>query len=111
VDPEAVDAVELAKLVEGRDSIPRGTFAEALAASGSDGFSADRYLADASISDEAELDPVIDKILAANTGQVEAYRAGKEGLLGFFVGQVMKETSGKANPKVVSERVKAKLSA
>jgi aspartyl-tRNA(Asn)/glutamyl-tRNA(Gln) amidotransferase subunit B len=111
VDPAAVDATELAKLVEGRDSIPRATFAEALAASGAEGFSADRYLADTSISDEAELDPVIDKILAANAGQVEQYRGGKEGLLGFFVGQVMKETGGKANPKVVSERVKEKLGA
>jgi aspartyl-tRNA(Asn)/glutamyl-tRNA(Gln) amidotransferase subunit B len=111
VDPAAVDATELAKLVEGRDSIPRATFADALAASGAEGFSADRYLADTSISDEAELDPVIDKILAANAGQVEQYRGGKEGLLGFFVGQVMKETGGKANPKVVSERVKEKLGA
>ncbi len=111
VDPADVDAVELAKLVEGRDSIPRATFAEALAASGGEGFSADRYLADAAITDEAELDPIIDRILEANAGQVEQYRGGKEGLLGFFVGQVMKETSGKANPKVVSERVKEKLGA
>ena len=109
VDPAAVDATELAKLVEGRDSIPRATFADALAASGAEGFSADRYLADTSISDEAELDPVIDKILAANAGQVEQYRGGKEGLLGFFVGQVMKETQGKADAKVVSELVREKL--
>ena len=43
------------------------------------------------------------RILAANPGQVEAYRGGKEGLLGFFVGQVMKETGGKANTRAVSE--------
>ena len=48
-------------------------------------------------------------ILAANAGQVEAYRGGKEGLLGFFVGQVMKETGGKANPKVVNELLREKL--
>ena len=40
-----------------------------------------------------------------------AFRNGKEGLLGFFVGQVMKETGGKADPRVVNERVRAKLSA
>ena len=40
---------------------------------------------------------------------MEAYRGGKDGLLGFFVGQVMKETGGKANPKVVSDRLREKL--
>ena len=49
------------------------------------------------------------RVLAANPGQVEAYRGGKEGLLGFFVGQVMKETSGKADPRVVNELLRAKL--
>jgi Asp-tRNA(Asn)/Glu-tRNA(Gln) amidotransferase B subunit len=63
------------------------------------------------VSDVSELDPVIDRILAANQGQVEAYRGGKEGLLGFFVGQVMKETQGKANPKVVNERLRERLEA
>jgi len=111
VEPERVDAAELAKLVEGRDTIPRGTLAEALAASGDEGFAAERYLAEAAVSDVSELDPVIDRILAANEGQVEAYRAGKEGLLGFFVGQVMKETDGKANPKVVNERLRERLEA
>ena len=48
-------------------------------------------------------------MLAANPGQVEAYRGGKEGLLGFFVGQVMKETGGKANPKVVNDLLREKL--
>ena len=42
-------------------------------------------------------------MLAANPSQVEDYRGGKEGLLGFFVGQVMKETDGRANPKLVNE--------
>jgi aspartyl-tRNA(Asn)/glutamyl-tRNA(Gln) amidotransferase subunit B len=111
VEPERVDAAELAKLIAGRDTIPRGTLAEALAASGDDGFAAERYLAEAAVSDVSELDPVIDRILAANEGQVEAYRAGKEGLLGFFVGQVMKETDGKANPKVVNERLRERLRA
>ena len=52
---------------------------------------------------------MIDAIIEANPGQVAAFRGGKEGLLGFFVGQVMKETGGTANPRVVSERVREKL--
>jgi aspartyl-tRNA(Asn)/glutamyl-tRNA(Gln) amidotransferase subunit B len=111
VDPGAVDAGELAKLIDARESIPRGTFAEAIAASGDPGFSADRYLAEAAVSDVSALDPVIDRILAENEAQVAAYRGGKEGLLGFFVGAVMRETQGKANPKVVNERLREKLSA
>jgi aspartyl-tRNA(Asn)/glutamyl-tRNA(Gln) amidotransferase subunit B len=111
VDPGAVDPRELAKLVEGRDTIPRGAFAEAIAASGDPGFSADKYLAEAAVTDVSELDPVIDRILAENEAQVAAYRGGKEGLLGFFVGAVMRETEGKANPKIVNERLREKLSA
>ena len=62
------------------------------------------------MADAAALDPVIDRILAAHPGQVAAYRGGKDGLLGFFVGQVMKETQGQANAKVVSERLRERLS-
>jgi len=54
---------------------------------------------------------VIARILSANESQVAAYRGGKEGLLGFFVGQVMKETGGKANAKVVNERLRETLRA
>jgi len=53
----------------------------------------------------------VEAVLAANPGQVEAYRGGKDGLLGFFVGQVMKETGGKANAKVVNELLREKLEA
>jgi aspartyl-tRNA(Asn)/glutamyl-tRNA(Gln) amidotransferase subunit B len=111
VDPAAVDPAELAKLIEAREQIPRATFTEALAVSGDPGFSAERYLKDAAITDTSELEPVIARILAQNEGQVSAYRSGKEGLLGFFVGQVMKETGGKANPKVVNELLREKLKA
>jgi aspartyl-tRNA(Asn)/glutamyl-tRNA(Gln) amidotransferase subunit B len=110
VDPSAVDGPELGKLIEARATIPRGTFSEALAKSADEGFAAEPYLAETAITDAGDLDPVIDAVLAANPGQVEAFRGGKEGLLGFFVGQVMQKTEGKANPKVVSERVKEKLS-
>jgi aspartyl-tRNA(Asn)/glutamyl-tRNA(Gln) amidotransferase subunit B len=108
-DASAVSAPELARLVEGRERIPRTAFDEAISKLGEPGFSADPYVAQEAVSDEAELEPVIERILAENPGQVEAYRGGKDGLLGFFVGQVMKETRGKANPRVVSELVKARL--
>jgi aspartyl-tRNA(Asn)/glutamyl-tRNA(Gln) amidotransferase subunit B len=102
-------APELVKLVEARTRIPRAAFDEAIARLGEPGFSADPYLAQEAVSDTAEIEPIVVAILEANPGQVEAYRNGKEGLLGFFVGQVMKETQGKANPRVVSEIVRAKL--
>ena len=103
------DPAELAKLVSARAEIPRAAFDEALAHAGDDGFSAEPYLEQKAVSDIGELDPVIDAVIAANPGQAEQYRGGKEGLLGFFVGQVMKETGGTADPRVVSERVRAKL--
>jgi aspartyl-tRNA(Asn)/glutamyl-tRNA(Gln) amidotransferase subunit B len=109
VDPAAVSPEELAKLIEARDRIPRQAFTEALAASGDVGFSAERYLGDGQITEAADLEPLIDQVLAANPEQVESYRAGKEGLLGFFVGQVMTETQGRANPKLVNELLREKL--
>jgi aspartyl-tRNA(Asn)/glutamyl-tRNA(Gln) amidotransferase subunit B len=111
IHPDEVPAGELARLIEARATIPRSAFDEAIAKIAEPGFSADPYLGDVAISDLGEIDPVIDRILASSPGQVEAFRGGKEGLLGFFVGQVMKETKGKANPKVVSERLREKLSA
>jgi aspartyl-tRNA(Asn)/glutamyl-tRNA(Gln) amidotransferase subunit B len=61
-------------------------------------------------SDTGAIDAEIDKILAANADKVEQYKAGKEALFGFFVGQTMKAMAGKANPQVVNERLRAKLS-
>ena len=86
-------------------------FDEAIAKAGDPGFEAAPYLAQEAVSDASELGPVIDAIIAANPGQVAAYQGGKDGLLGFFVGQVMKETGGAANPRVVSELVREKLQA
>jgi aspartyl-tRNA(Asn)/glutamyl-tRNA(Gln) amidotransferase subunit B len=111
VSAEVANAVELAKLVSARAEIPRAAFDEALANVGDEGFSAEPYLAQKAVSDVTELDPVIDRIIAANPGQAEQYRGGKQGLLGFFVGQVMKETGGKADPRAVNERVREKLGA
>jgi aspartyl-tRNA(Asn)/glutamyl-tRNA(Gln) amidotransferase subunit B len=61
------------------------------------------------ISDADTIEPLIDAIIAANPTQVEQYRAGKEKLFGFFVGQVMKETQGKANPQQVNEILRRRL--
>ncbi|WP_274607563.1 Asp-tRNA(Asn)/Glu-tRNA(Gln) amidotransferase subunit GatB [Thiococcus pfennigii] len=61
------------------------------------------------ISDAGTIEPLIDAIIAANPTQVEQYRAGKEKLFGFFVGQVMKETQGKANPQQVNEILRRRL--
>ena len=71
--------------------------------------SADDYLGETAVSDESELDPAIERVLAANPDQVATYRGGKEGVLGFLVGQVMKETGGKADPKVVNRLLREKL--
>jgi len=61
------------------------------------------------ITDTAEIEGIIDGIIAANSKQVEQFRAGKEKLLGFFVGQVMKATQGKANPEQVNQLLRDKL--
>ena len=62
------------------------------------------------MTDIAAIEPIIDKVIANNSTQVEQYRAGNKKLLGFFVGQVMKETQGKANPKQVNQLLNEKLS-
>jgi len=60
----------------------------------------------AQVSDAGELEAVVQKVLDDNPSQVEQFRAGKEQLAGFFVGQVMKATRGRANPKLVNELVR-----
>ncbi len=62
------------------------------------------------ITDDSAIEAVVDQVIADNPQQLEQYRAGKEKLLGFFVGQVMKATQGKANPGRVNLLLKAKLS-
>jgi aspartyl-tRNA(Asn)/glutamyl-tRNA(Gln) amidotransferase subunit B len=57
------------------------------------------------VSDEGALRPLCERIVAANAKQAAEYRSGKKGLLGFFVGQAMKETKGSANPKLVSDLI------
>jgi aspartyl-tRNA(Asn)/glutamyl-tRNA(Gln) amidotransferase subunit B len=61
-------------------------------------------------SDTGAIDQAIDEVLADNTDKVAQYKGGKEALFGFFVGQTMKAMAGKANPQLVNERLRAKLS-
>ena len=61
------------------------------------------------VSDAGEIEALVERVVADNPDKVAQVRDGKEGLLGWFVGQVMKATGGKANPKLVSERVRAKV--
>ncbi|NOT49125.1 MAG: Asp-tRNA(Asn)/Glu-tRNA(Gln) amidotransferase subunit GatB [Acidobacteria bacterium] len=61
------------------------------------------------ISDSAEIEKIVDEIIEKNENQVTAYRGGNDKLFGFFVGQVMRASEGKANPKIVNEILKQKL--
>jgi len=63
------------------------------------------------ISDENALVAVIEQVLVNNPKEVDAFHAGKEKLLSFFMGQVMKATQGKANPQAVNKLLREKLTA
>ncbi len=109
VAPEELGALVRA-VDEGRISGKQGK--EVLAEMFSTGKGADQVIAEkglAQVSDAGEIERIIDDVLAANPGQVAQFRAGKEGLLGFFVGQAMKASKGKANPKLVSELMGKRL--
>lgn len=61
------------------------------------------------ISDEGQISEILDKVIASNPNAIEDYKKGKKNALAFLMGQVMKESKGKANPKVVNELLKSKL--
>ena len=63
------------------------------------------------ITDSGAIEGAIDEVMAANPEQLADYRGGKDKLFGFFVGQVMKATGGKANPAQLNELLKVKLAA
>ncbi len=109
VSPE--DLSELLRIIDdGRISGTQGK--EVLAEMFETGKGADVIVAErglVQVSDTAEIDKLIDTVLADNPQQLAGYRAGKEALVGFFVGQVMKLSKGKANPKIVNERLREKL--
>ncbi len=101
------NAAPLARIVQA--SLTREALDEAFAAAAAGPIDAEGYLARTVLGDESELEPVIDGVIAAHPEQVETYRGGKEGVLGFLVGQVMRETQGKADPKVVNRLLREKL--
>jgi aspartyl-tRNA(Asn)/glutamyl-tRNA(Gln) amidotransferase subunit B len=61
------------------------------------------------LSDSSSIEGIVDQILADHADQVSDYRAGKDKVFGFLVGQVMKATKGKANPRMVNEILRRKL--
>ncbi len=61
------------------------------------------------VADAGQIEPAVDAVIAANPANVALYREGKTSLLGFFVGQVMKSTNGKADPRLVNELLRSKL--
>jgi aspartyl-tRNA(Asn)/glutamyl-tRNA(Gln) amidotransferase subunit B len=101
------NAGALARIVEA--NVTREALDEAFVAAAEGPVEAKDYLSRVAVADEDALVPVIDAVVAAHPEQVETYRGGKEGVLGFLVGQVMRETQGKADPKVVNQLLREKL--
>jgi aspartyl-tRNA(Asn)/glutamyl-tRNA(Gln) amidotransferase subunit B len=109
-----VSPENLAELLDLLDSgvlsgkIAKAVFEQMYASGGSA-----RYIVDekglAQVSDELEIESAIDQVLSENPKEVEQFRAGKDKLFGFFVGQVMRKTKGKANPQLANEILRKKL--
>jgi aspartyl-tRNA(Asn)/glutamyl-tRNA(Gln) amidotransferase subunit B len=114
IENSPVSAANLAALIRTVDSgeisgkIAKTVFEE-MALGGEDPGAIIRRMGLVQVSDEASLNAIIDRILAANPKQVAEYRSGKTKVLGFLVGQVMKETKGQANPQVLNELLGKKL--
>jgi aspartyl-tRNA(Asn)/glutamyl-tRNA(Gln) amidotransferase subunit B len=109
IEPLPENAPALVAIIKERDAIPRERLTASFTESATALLDADVVLAERVVADTSELEPLVDRILADNPDQVASYRGGKQGLLGFFVGQVMKATQGKADPKVVNQLVRDKL--
>jgi len=110
-----VSAENLAELIKTLDAgkINNNQAKEVLTEMFQGGKSADEVIREKGfeqISDRSAIEKIVDEIVEKNRNQVAAYRGGNEKLFGFFVGQTMKASGGKANPKVVNEILKEKLS-
>ena len=102
---------ELAKLLAA-DAISSKQGKEVLAAVVNEGADPCAYVKEHGMqqtTDTAAIEALVEELIAANPDKVEAYRAGKKGLQGFFMGQIMKQMNGQGNPKVISQIVAAKL--
>jgi aspartyl-tRNA(Asn)/glutamyl-tRNA(Gln) amidotransferase subunit B len=107
----AEDLAELIKTVES-GKINNNQAKEVLVEMFATGRSADEVVSEKGfeqLSDPIAIGKIVDEVIAANEKNVEAYRAGNEKLFGFFVGQIMKRSGGKANPKIVNEMLRQKL--
>ena len=109
-----VSAENLAQLIKTLDAgeINNNQAKEVLTEMFASGKSAENVIAEKGfeqISDVSAIEKIVDEIIENNENQVKAYRGGNEKLFGFFVGQTMKASGGKANPKVVNEILKTKL--
>ena len=109
IDPLPENGPALVAIIQQRDAITREALTAAFADSAAGPLDADAVLAHQVVADTSELEPLVDRVLADSPGQVAAFKGGKQGLLGYFVGQVMKETQGKADPRVVNELLRTKL--
>ena len=114
IDESKISATDLAGLV---DRIGDNTISGKIAKEVFDAMWAGEGTADAiiaakglkQITDSSAIESVVDEVIAANPSQVAEYQSGKDKLIGFFVGQVMQKTGGKANPGQVNQILKAKL--
>jgi len=61
------------------------------------------------ISDESEIDRIVEQVITQNPDQIEAYKSGKTKVIGWLVGQIMKESKGKANPQIVNKKLMERL--
>jgi aspartyl-tRNA(Asn)/glutamyl-tRNA(Gln) amidotransferase subunit B len=109
-----VSAENLAALIKTLDagSINNNQAKEVLIEMFAGGKTADKVIKEKGfeqISDASEIERIVDEVIEKNQNQVTAYRGGNEKLFGFFVGQTMKASGGKANPKIVNEILKVKL--
>jgi aspartyl-tRNA(Asn)/glutamyl-tRNA(Gln) amidotransferase subunit B len=108
-EPLRENARALVAIINARDQITRDAYNASFASSTTTVLDVEEILNQRTVGEASELEPVIEKILDENPAQVESYRGGKQGVLGFFVGQVMKKTQGRADPKVVNDLLREKL--
>ena len=114
IDEAGITAAQLAQLARLVDQgtisnrIGKEVFEETLA-SGNDPDHIVKERGLQQVSDLGTLEPVVDAVIKSNSDKVEAYREGKTGLIGFFMGQVMRQTGGRANPELVRDELERRL--
>ncbi len=115
INESPINAEQLGQLIMRiKDNTISGKIAKQVFASlwNGEGETADAIIEDKGLkqmSDSGELEALVNEVIEANPDQVEQYRAGKTKVMGFFVGQIMKNTGGKANPGQINQLLKAKL--